>query len=392
MVQGRNAVQATEANAENLVRGAHTGSDMYVNVSANTVNGTTTITSRKNAGAGSMSVSVGSSTTGTFEDLVDSDSLADGDTYDAQTVTAGSSGTIRYFVTITFGSSTFECLQAGWPAAIAGSHTVYQGLGGRITVNQTVEVQQQAIIRYSATWSNLFTSISANTATSNTTVKSRVGAANGSQVLDIKGGTTGTFEDTVDTDSVTSGNLVDYQLATGSNSSKSVTFDIVQSYFTPGTSAYSIVASGPILQGNFGVSPYLYIAGEPNGTLNESNEKTKDEADSLTLSNLFVYVAANTLNGASPFYVRKNAANGSQSVSIGAAATGSFEDATDTDSLVAGDVFNYQISSGGTSGNIQVSLYMLTSTITVVVTVQAFSMPAFFAYRQPVYVQTTPYA
>lgn len=64
--------------------------------------------------------------------------------------------------------------------------------------------------------------------------------------------------------------------------------------------------------------------------------------DSYTLSDLFVRVVANTLTNACTVRTRVNGANGNQSVSIGAGATGAFQDGVNSDNLVSGDLFDYQ--------------------------------------------------
>lgn len=75
-----------------------------------------------------------------------------------------------------------------------------------------------------------------------------------------------------------------------------------------------------------------------------------------TLSKLYARVTANSNVGSVAFKTRKNAANGNQTVTIGAAATGVFEDATNTDTVAAGDKFNYQSPTGGATGTMTYNL------------------------------------
>lgn len=66
-----------------------------------------------------------------------------------------------------------------------------------------------------------------------------------------------------------------------------------------------------------------------------------------TFSNMYAYLAANATTSPSTLKFRVNGANGNQSISIGTAATGVFEDASNTDTIVAADKVNYQVINGG---------------------------------------------
>lgn len=73
--------------------------------------------------------------------------------------------------------------------------------------------------------------------------------------------------------------------------------------------------------------------------------------DTLTVSNFLVRCMTNTITGASTIRTRKNTANGNLSVSIPGSGTGVFQDISNSDSLVSGDIYNYQAvgGAGGTS-------------------------------------------
>src|SRR3989344_6927696 len=73
-----------------------------------------------------------------------------------------------------------------------------------------------------------------------------------------------------------------------------------------------------------------------------------------TLSNLWVYVNTNNLNGSTTIITRKNGENGAQSVSFASSTTGTAEDTTNSDTIAAGDEVNYQYVTGGTTGTISV--------------------------------------
>lgn len=63
---------------------------------------------------------------------------------------------------------------------------------------------------------------------------------------------------------------------------------------------------------------------------------------------LYTRVTTNTSNGSCPFRFRKNTANGNQVVTYAAGETGVKQDITNTDSVVAGDIINWNGVQGGT--------------------------------------------
>lgn len=65
------------------------------------------------------------------------------------------------------------------------------------------------------------------------------------------------------------------------------------------------------------------------------------ERDSATYSKFGANVRTNAATGTSTLRTRKNGADGGQSISVAASTTGQHEDASNTDSLTAGDTFNY---------------------------------------------------
>lgn len=69
--------------------------------------------------------------------------------------------------------------------------------------------------------------------------------------------------------------------------------------------------------------------------------------DTYTLSELFVRVITNGINGTTTVRTRKNGGNGNQSVSIPATDTGTFRDTVNTDALTNGNLFNYQVVTAG---------------------------------------------
>lgn len=70
----------------------------------------------------------------------------------------------------------------------------------------------------------------------------------------------------------------------------------------------------------------------------------------LTIFDISLQVSANTLGTTTTWIIRINGADGNGTLAIGAGLTGYFEDLTNFDDLVAGDLVCYQLREGGGTG------------------------------------------
>jgi len=207
-------------------------------------------------------------------------------------------------------------------------------LGCLPTSSCLYEQETQYLVRDTLTLSQLFIKVTTNSDTASH-LYCRKNAVNGNQTITIPASTTGTFSDTTHSDSLVSGDLVCSGIYTGSGG-----------YFSLSGIAYQLqhASSNVPILGSFcasavgtGGSPYyLNILGMLQAVANETYCQYKVRTAG-TLSNLRLYVSANALDQSTPVYSRVNANNGQQSLSIGASATGSFEDTTHTDSVSAGN-------------------------------------------------------
>jgi hypothetical protein len=103
---------------------------------------------------------------------------------------------------------------------------------------------------------------------------------------------------------------------------------------------------------SLGETDFQPLVGLGSKQLTETTVQFKIKATG-TLRNLFANFFVNdTTTAATTITTRKNTAAGGQSISIGAGLTGMFEDTSGTDSVVSGDLVNYQtaVAAGG-SGN-----------------------------------------
>jgi hypothetical protein len=333
----------TEARTNPKFRSAGTLTNLAVAVPANTlVGGTTTIGIRKNLVLQSLAVSVPVGTTGVFEDTTNSVTVAAGDNIGLTLVNSGNaSGSITYGNTaVTFDATTntvSKLVSGAAPATFnANATTNYCPCTGALSFNAT-----EALVQFKAqiggTLRNLYFRVQSNSRTTTTTVKSRVNGADGNQAVSISAGTTGEFEDTSNSDTVSAGDLLCMSILGGAEATSltcspaSLEFQNTSGYFLSGGTLG--VAQGA------GTNRYSSLGQGPNSANVEPGQKTRIK-EAVTFSKLSIYVSASTTAGAAAAVIRKNGADGSQSVTIPAATTGWFTDATNSDTFAAGDDFS----------------------------------------------------
>ena len=323
-----------------------TVNNLLVRCQTNGITGSSTIRTRKNTANGNLSVAIAGGSTGVFQDITNSDSLVSGDLYNYQAVGgAGGTSLTAHIISLTVDATTaISLLNGGWSNVSPGSISFHTFSFGAAT-----EATGQTRIRFAATWDRLGANVVTNTNNGTTTIRSRVNGANGNQVLSISASTTGYFEDTVNSDSVVSADLLNFSLNHG-GASGVVWVQPSQSRIKPVSGTVSLQFAGDSTTIDAGLTrPSLIGGGSDVGT--ELNTRLLLRGGiTWTFQNLFFRVTTNTINGSTTTTCRKNAANGNQSVSISASTTGIFEDTSNTDNYVDGDDINALIVAGGSTG------------------------------------------
>ena len=225
---------------------------------------------------------------------------------------------------------------------------------------ESTEARVQALARDSYTWDKLWVRVSANATTAASTIRSRINGADGNQVVSIGAGLTGAFEDAVNSDALTTGNLFNTSLVAGAGGT--LTVSVVAYRLSTASNTTPILVAERRTGIGASATNYVNLMGfhKALGVTTEANAQYTFRAAS-TLSNMWVYASTNTKEDATTFRTRINGANGAQSVSITALTTGGFEDAVNPDSVVAGDEVCYQIVTGAGAGSIETSLTSIKS-------------------------------
>jgi len=231
----------------------------------------------------------------------------------------------------------------GTSGTIGTSLTRYQAIGNCINSVNANEVNEEITYRSAGTLSKLYIRISANSVSATSTLKSRVNGADGNMSASITASTTGEFEDTSNTDTVTAGDKLCTKITTGATGTNLV-FRSISTVFSANTNTvkkFAVISGGNSYTGT--TNNFSNILGRFVNTNSEDAKIKYKFKQAGTLKNLFCYLATNTKSATTTFRTRINGANGNVALSISASATGIFEDTTNTDSVSVDDLVNYLV-------------------------------------------------
>lgn len=362
---GLAGAQTAEADAQIPYRTAGRITSLYTRVTTND-RGTSTFRLRKNTANGNNTVSITASTTGEFQDVTNSDSIAAGDLVNTQ-LTTGAGGTT---FTITMINAVFNpnanndmlskwvCNGVSTAAYTGTSATFFNTIAGTLGFGGT-ESSQQTTMRTRGTLKNMSCGINANTRSTASTILSRKNTANGALSISIGATLTGVFEDTTHSDSLVSGDLVNTSVVVGTGVG-SLTATFVAAEFITTNGRQQIMSADASTVNAAATNNYSYGGNLSRAT--EADSKTKTLMPFFA-SFLGCVVTSNTVTAASTLKFRINGANGNQSVSITASTTGLFEDSTHTDVVAVNTEIDDQVIGGatGTSLSIRSRTFLLQS-------------------------------
>lgn len=218
------------------------------------------------------------------------------------------------------------------------------GAQGPTSQADTTEADAQLKMRGTPTLKNMYCRVTTNGRAQASTVKSRQNGANAGPSVSITGSTTGNFSDTSGNVTFADGDTWDVALTTGSGAGSLIVASITAEL------QYSSAAKTFLSTfGSIAITALRYI--NLGGTIASTATEVQTQQTALETATLDKLQCIVTLNASTGYTVktRKNTANGGQSISVGNAATGFFEDTSGTDSLVAGDVFNVVVSAPSAS-------------------------------------------
>ena len=228
--------------------------------------------------------------------------------------------------------------------------TGYSPVCGALLASFTTESRVQVPIRDAGSFTDFYSYVPTNTASVSSTITLRKSLADTAILVTYTADQTGAK---TDTDSVAFANTdeANYEVTvpteTGSNS---IAISVLSISFVPDTTTNCIAFLVTFGSGSVGAGGALtYYFGPIDSVTSASPSDTTPEADvkyrvraSFTTSDLFTNVSANARTTNSVFSTRKNGGAGGQSVTYTSTQTGQKEDTSGSDSLVAGDDYNYE--------------------------------------------------
>lgn len=358
-ISGSYGAQTTESVTQIPWRTAGTLSFLGCRISANaTTGGSTTFKSRIGGADGGISVSITTGTTGFYLDSSGTSSITAGNLVNYQFINGTGGNTTISSLVILFAASSGTATRfvSGSPfgALSSASTTTYHALCSK-TAENTTETFLTCTMRGAGTLSNGFASIGTNARGTDSTFRTRIGGSDGNIAISITASTTGVFEDTSNTDSISVGNLVNYSITTGTGSGNLV--GLWGSDFIPSGTLYPIVGGSTAgIVVNASAVNYVAFGGDNTMIATELNVRT-DVDFATTFSNLFIQISANTIVGAGTVVLRVEGSTVGNSASITGLTTGYFEDVTDSDtvSTTTNDV-NYLVTGGAAGTSMTVNL------------------------------------
>jgi hypothetical protein len=338
---------------------AGTISNLWCRVkTAATVNSTVVL--RKNGANGNETFSIGANTTGAFSNATDTDSIASGDKIDVG-ITPGSTALVITIIAATFSSTnmsntvthmlSFQDLSSQ-PTVTGTYYSTPSGVTAYKTSSyNSTEANSKLRMGKAFTVNNFATFV---TGGSGGTLNSRKIGTNGNITVNLNVGSAQLVQDTTHSDNLAVGDDFDWQFSdTGTNYS----YDFYSCDFTStnGDCIFACATDDPVTSINTSVTAYYGLAGSLDTSQSTETNAQVTVNNAFKFSQLTCNVTSNSITGNSTVNLRKNAGNAGPTLSIGANATGIFNDNTNTYTAAATDVMNYQIVTGSTGTSISIS-------------------------------------
>lgn len=330
---------AAVAAVQDMVRASYTLSNLFVRVSSNGITANTSYTVQVNGVDKSLTVTFGSGVTGNIQDTTHTVTLTSGDLINTKIVTGGAgtaivTNVIGGMLHATVAAAIFATCQA---QAFGPNATVFSGIIGR-TYWATTEAFFQYKFRSAGVVSNLrvFASANLNAAATTTTPRKNGSSVGINETVTVPATTTGAFEDTTNTDSFVSTDLIDIQTAAG-NGAGNITYTVIQLKFT-GNQTIGVEKH----DGNPShTTSYAGLQDEVNIATLQANIQCLPPFG-FTAQNLFAYCYNNTIVNTSSCAFELDL-NGVANVVISwiGGATGYFENTTDTLVVHTTDKINF---------------------------------------------------
>jgi hypothetical protein len=251
------------------------------------------------------------------------------------------------------GISQNTIITAGSNTSVSLSSQIYALFGGAI-FNYGNTSTGSVRFRTPGKLSHLYLRISANSVGGTglvVEIYNRALAAVGNQTISVGASATGEFEDTTHTDTVLAGD--DWLTRFSPNAAGSATFGAVSYLYldTGGNNTTTrLICGNEGTNANGASATYFFpVSGDSLATANAETFFKCRQRIAGTMKNLFIRTATPRVT-TSTFKSRKNGADGAMVISLNGV-SGAFEDTVNSDSVAAGDDYNYTLVNGTGTDN-----------------------------------------
>ena len=220
----------------------------------------------------------------------------------------------------------------------------------------TTETEFQVPVRDAGVFSNMYVLVTSNSIAASSVITLRkTGTATGVTVT-YTSTQTGIKEDTSNTDTFAATDTGNWQLVTG-GASGTILIKIAALQFDPTTAGdcvtFFLVGVNAAKAISVASTTNYFVPNGQIGTLvtAEATQQWRARA-AFTAQDFSVYVTANTRTTDTVFGTRKNTGAGGQTVTYTSGQTGAKEDTSGTDTLAAGDDYNYYCTTATATGTL----------------------------------------
>ncbi len=217
---------SASANHTHLIKAAGNVAWFYVNITSNARVSDSVFGLEKNGSNSALAVTVGAGLSGLFENLTDSESI-DIDDLICIRITNGAGASETMNISTWGATFTNTIANTNDIGGFAGSGTTraasatedYWGFGGNVSLPKIDEVPAQFTHGFNGVCKQARVLISANTYADDAVMAVRKDGANGNQSVTVVAGTTGWFEDSVNSDKFSSDSLMNLAISGGTSGS-----------------------------------------------------------------------------------------------------------------------------------------------------------------------------
>ena len=229
--------------------------------------------------------------------------------------------------------------------SVAASTTRDLGICGNMrNTGHATESRATQIWRSAGTLSNMLIQVLTNDRAAST-LTIRKSTADGNQTISITGSTTGKFEDTSNTDTVSAGDNFHARITTGAGGTVFTFVSRMMLFDASSNTVYKLGTNGATTYNVASTTYFTYIAGGfavDSAAAEDDREVPYRTAG--TLKNLHVYCFGHASTNPLTFRSRVNNADGNLTVSVNA--TGSFEDVANSDTISVDDTIDFTVVTG----------------------------------------------